>query len=126
VRQIISKDFLVSVAPLVFLLLAPEAVLEQENEEHNDGGNNSDGSGNGVASASLAKDVGDAALGGVGGDGKGEPEESRLAHGRALVGLLKLSHGLDVSEVLVLVLLGVAGSQNLVVAGLEIAERRAT
>lgn len=73
-----------SVAPLRFFLVAPEAVLEQKDEEHNERSDDCDSSGNGVTSASGSSDIANAGLFGLSVNCLREPEKSGLAPSRAV------------------------------------------
>lgn len=102
-----------SVAPLRFGLVAPEAVLEQKDAEHNQRSDDCDNSGNGVTSASGSSDIVNAGYIGHSVNWLGEPEKGVCAPSRAVRLLFQWLHELEVRSVLCnLLLVGSISSSN--------------
>jgi len=100
-----------SVVPLVvFGLLAPQAVLEQEDDQNEERGDDDDGAGHGVAVTNSGDDGVLAAALRSGADGLSEEEKSVLAEAGAAEFGLKTFHksqvGVDLTDLLLILFLG--------------------
>jgi len=78
---------------LFVLFIAPQGILEEEDEQHDDGRDNGSPSGENVGAGQVSSNLKKAAFLGLGVDGLGEPEEGRNASaGAAVLGLEQAHH----------------------------------